>query len=269
MARQNLNVGAAANDGTGDTLRQAGIKLNETFVEVYQKLGGDSDQLAINLRFDSNAVVFSGNFDTTLKASDVNNDIVVNLPDSNGTLITAEGAADLLNKTLTNATLNDVNIVGSIGDSSNNEILDFDARNNAVNYLGIRNSPTTVSPLLYSEGEDSNVSLRILPKGTGAFEYGKYALNSITHTTQDSIPTNTSLIFMDGASLDVRLGNGQVFGEFKTIVNINNASACAITADNGFTAQVLQPDQALTAVWNGTNWYVVSSTIQSAGGGEG
>jgi membrane-associated protease RseP (regulator of RpoE activity) len=35
MARQSINVGAAPNDGSGDNLRNAFIKVNDNFVEVY------------------------------------------------------------------------------------------------------------------------------------------------------------------------------------------------------------------------------------------
>ena len=46
MARNNIGLGSAANDGTGDTLRGAGTKINNNFVELYQKLGGDSNNLS-------------------------------------------------------------------------------------------------------------------------------------------------------------------------------------------------------------------------------
>lgn len=35
MAKQTLNVGSTANDGTGDSLRSAATKINENFTEVY------------------------------------------------------------------------------------------------------------------------------------------------------------------------------------------------------------------------------------------
>lgn len=35
MAKQTINVGTAANDGTGDTLRNAMIKVNSNFTELY------------------------------------------------------------------------------------------------------------------------------------------------------------------------------------------------------------------------------------------
>lgn len=38
MTKQVIQVGSTTNDGTGDTLRQAGIKINDNFTEIYQAL---------------------------------------------------------------------------------------------------------------------------------------------------------------------------------------------------------------------------------------
>jgi hypothetical protein len=35
MAKQTINVGAAPNDGTGDTLRDSFVKTNDNFTDVY------------------------------------------------------------------------------------------------------------------------------------------------------------------------------------------------------------------------------------------
>ena len=43
MAYQSLGVGTTGNDGSGDTLRAAGIKLNANSVEIYTKIGDGSD----------------------------------------------------------------------------------------------------------------------------------------------------------------------------------------------------------------------------------
>ena len=37
MAIQNINVGLAANDGTGDDLREAFIKINQNFQNLLKK----------------------------------------------------------------------------------------------------------------------------------------------------------------------------------------------------------------------------------------
>ena len=42
MAYQALGLGSTANDGTGDSLRTGGDKINDNFVEIYTKLGDGS-----------------------------------------------------------------------------------------------------------------------------------------------------------------------------------------------------------------------------------
>ena len=97
MARQNISIGSSANDGTGDTLRQAGQKINETFVEIYQKFGGDSDILSSQISFEDSAIVFEGatadDFETTLTVVDPTADRTITLPNETGTLITSASAA--------------------------------------------------------------------------------------------------------------------------------------------------------------------------------
>ena len=45
MAKQTIGIGSAANDGTGDTLRDGAIKANSNFNELYEKLGNQTDIL--------------------------------------------------------------------------------------------------------------------------------------------------------------------------------------------------------------------------------
>ena len=48
MAKQTLNIGSSANDGTGDSLRDGAIKLNSVIDELYTNLGNDTN-LQINV----------------------------------------------------------------------------------------------------------------------------------------------------------------------------------------------------------------------------
>lgn len=49
MAKQNINVGVSANDGTGDTLRDGAIKVNNIINELYNYLGdGTNLRISIN-----------------------------------------------------------------------------------------------------------------------------------------------------------------------------------------------------------------------------
>ena len=52
MAKQIINIGASANDGTGDPLRNAFDKVNDNFNELYTS-GGTNGSTLINI-FDSN-----------------------------------------------------------------------------------------------------------------------------------------------------------------------------------------------------------------------
>ena len=109
MTRQNIGIGAAANDGSGDTLRQAGQKINENFVEIYQKLGGDSDVLSGEISVTSSGIAFEGattdDFETFLRANDPTQDNFIYLPDVSGELVVDSATQTLANKTLLTSTL--------------------------------------------------------------------------------------------------------------------------------------------------------------------
>ena len=42
MAKQNINIGSTANDGSGDSLRDAAVKINSNFTELYSTSGLDT-----------------------------------------------------------------------------------------------------------------------------------------------------------------------------------------------------------------------------------
>ena len=57
MAKQTINIGTVANDGTGDSVRTGGDKINDNFNEIYTALG-DGNSL--------NAVVTNATFQSAL-----------------------------------------------------------------------------------------------------------------------------------------------------------------------------------------------------------
>ena len=58
MARQTINIGTSANDGTGDPLRTAFDKINDNFAELYGA-DGDSNTLAADLDLNGNRIITS------------------------------------------------------------------------------------------------------------------------------------------------------------------------------------------------------------------
>jgi len=88
MARQTINIGAIADDGTGDSIRVSGVKINENFSEVY------AQQNFVNLthfEFDNNTIKgilsnadieMSGNGTGFVDMSDLTIDSTINLSDN-------------------------------------------------------------------------------------------------------------------------------------------------------------------------------------------
>lgn len=108
MTKQVLNRGTIANDGTGDTLRTASLKIQQNFDEIYEKLG-DGNVLMSLLDFDSDAIVFEGRtadqFETRLFATDPTADRTVTIPNYSGALVLDSATQTLANKTLTSPVL--------------------------------------------------------------------------------------------------------------------------------------------------------------------
>lgn len=122
MTRQNINVGSSANDGTGDTLRSAGTKINQNFQELYTQLGGDSSTLSTQVIIkDSGSVgtiIFEGtsadSHETKLIAADPTADRTITLPDAGGNVVLDIATQTLTNKTLTTPTIASITNGGTI-----------------------------------------------------------------------------------------------------------------------------------------------------------
>lgn len=114
MAKQSIGIGTSADDGTGDSLRTGGDKINDNFDELYTKLGDGSTLTADTVTLNSatqtlasktltaptltGAVNVTGTFvfegatddanETTLQVEDPSTDRTLTLPDEDGKLST-------------------------------------------------------------------------------------------------------------------------------------------------------------------------------------
>lgn len=115
MARQSVNTGTTANDGTGDTLRTAGGKINSNFQELYTLLGGDSASVGSTIQLTDSGVNFPGaTYITKLGFTEGGGNLNITLPDSSGTLL-----LDTATQTITNKTISvDSNTISGIVASS-------------------------------------------------------------------------------------------------------------------------------------------------------
>ena len=153
MTRQNINIGTNANDGTGDTLRQSGTKINQNFVEIYQRFGGDSDILMPGIQFDSNGIIFEGssvdNFETRLVVEDPTADRTVTIPNYTGEIIVDSATQTMANKTISDAKLIHPDIADSAGATYFYSFIPIDAslmsKNININLPSLSDSDTLVT----------------------------------------------------------------------------------------------------------------------------
>ena len=152
MTRQNINIGSSANDGTGDTLRTAGTKINANFQEIYTQLGGDSSILSTLVLLKDSAstgvVQFEGtsadSHETKLIATNPTADRTVSLPNATGTIVLQDTTDTLTNKTLTSPTLTTQKINDTSADHTYTLVPGELAANRNINLPVLSDSDTIV-----------------------------------------------------------------------------------------------------------------------------
>jgi hypothetical protein len=271
LARQNLNRGTTANDGSGDTLRQAGLKINQNFSELYSKLGAgvaDANNLSTVMGFDSSALTFdSASYTVSLKATTPTANRTINLPNASDTLVGLATTDTLTNKTLTSptinsGTLNTPKIGTSINDTNANELFKVSAAGSAVNEITVANAATTNGPSLSATGGDTNINLNLIAKGNGSVEVSKAAFDHQEITANGAASATKSLIIGNkGSALAVTLADGTTIGEYKVWIN-KGAGAMTVTPTTfaqGTTFALAQYD-GCTTIWDSdTGWYIVGN----------
>src|SRR5210317_307439 len=112
MARQNINIGSAANDGTGDTLRIAGQKINQNFAEIYEQLSGDSGQPSSNIQIQDTTIrrLQTATRYTDLAFTTPTAARTITFPNATGTVVLNNTTDTLTNKTLTAPVVSSLNV---------------------------------------------------------------------------------------------------------------------------------------------------------------
>ena len=163
MTRQNINVGSSANDGTGDTLRSAGTKINANFQELYTQLGGDSSTLSTKVIIkDSSSIgtiIFEGtstdSHETKLIAADPTADRTITLPNAAGNVVLDTATQTLTNKTLTTPTIASITNGGTITIPSGAGTIATIAASQTLTNKTLT-SPTINTPIIGTSLNDAN-----------------------------------------------------------------------------------------------------------------
>tara|TARA_R110001592_G_scaffold198595_1_gene446896 strand:+ start:161 stop:745 length:585 start_codon:yes stop_codon:yes gene_type:complete len=152
MAKQSVNLGSSANDGTGDPLRTAFDKINDNFDELYLYSTATAD----------NNITITGN---TIATDNTNGNITID-PNGTGRLIIATGAEIRVTDHVDNGIVfSDTN-----GDLSFSGALTFDGSTLATT------GSLTVNNRLRIQGNvissmTTNDDIDIDPSGTGKINY--------------------------------------------------------------------------------------------------
>jgi hypothetical protein len=146
MARQTINTGSAANDGTGDTLRSAGTKINSNFSELYTLVGGDTAGTGTTSQLtDSGLDILHTSGRTKVGAATVTGEVSIDFPTTAGTIVVDVATQTLTNKTLTSPSIDH-------GTFSGVKLLDNDSSHNYTLVTGALTADRNINiPALSSD----------------------------------------------------------------------------------------------------------------------
>jgi hypothetical protein len=94
MARQTINIGSSANDGTGDPLRTAFDKINDNFAELYGT-DGDSNTLAGDLDVNGHRITSTRSNEDIILAPAGTGSVIASALKFNGTTISSDDSTQI------------------------------------------------------------------------------------------------------------------------------------------------------------------------------
>ena len=250
MTRQNIGIGTLANDGTGDTLRSAGEKINENFIELYLKLGGDSDMLSAGMAFTTGSIVFEGSsldsYQTSLIVANPTKDNIITLPDSTGDVVITTAEQNLYRKHLYNTKLDGDVRLHSVSGTGYYKL----------NYLGVVDS-----------GEDLYLNIPdLLDSDTFVFNKNSATLTNKTLTSPSLVTprVTTSIDDVNGAELIKVTATSSAVNEI-TVTNAATGGKPVISATGSDTNITLSVTGKGTGSVEIGKVAYTSSTITTAG----
>ena len=246
MAKQTINIGSTANDGTGSTLRVGGDIINDNFNEIYTAFGDGSTLTA--------PLTAAGTATLTNKTIDLDaNTLTGTLAEFNTALqgdsfVSLTGSETLTNKTLTSPEINTITRTGDFTlDVSGDLILDSDGAT-----IGFKDGGTLFGAIINNSGElqlRSGASLGTAMSFSGA------------NTTANGNLTVTGNLTVNGSTTTVNSTNTTIDDNLLELNSgaSSNANDTGIIMERGSTG-----DNAIIAWDESADKFVVGTTTATA-----
>ena len=226
MAQEVINIGAQADDGTGDTIRGAGIKINANFDELYLRPSVASDIDVIQNNISTTAsdadivikpsgtgnVVFPGITieDNNIKSTGANEDLKF-VPSGSGSLVVGGIGFSGTSIIGTDSTIVNINENLVVDGSLNADTPTFSSPVTVNSTLDVASTTTlstltvsgassfvgttTIDNLLFNDNiisTSSNADLNLTPGGTGVVNVSNLTIDSSINLTDNVIKVTRS-----------------------------------------------------------------------------
>ena len=248
MAKQTINIGSTANDGTGSTLRVGGDIINDNFNEIYTAFG-DGSTLTAPLTAAGTATLTN----KTIDLGGTGNVITGSLAEFNTALqgdsfVSLTGSETLTNKTLTSPEINTITRTGDFTlDVSGDISLDSDGAT-----IAFKDGGTIFGAVINNSGElqlRSGASLGTAMSFSGA------------NTTANGNLTVTGTLTVNGTTTTVNSTNTTLDDNLLELNSgaTSNANDTGIIMERGSTG-----DNAIIAWDESADKFVVGTTTATA-----
>ena len=269
MAKQSINIGSSANDGTGDPLRTAFDKINDNFTELYGSTAEANDLI------EDSTPQLGGDLDVNgrrITSARSNEDIIL-LPNGTGGVVasavriagTTLSSDDSASITVAEAfqVNGATNIDGALTATSTLAVTGTSAFTGAATFTGattVNNALTANSVTTNTIASNgSNADLSIQPSGTGDVLISALRVNGTTLDSSDS----TSVNINENTIVD---GTLSVSGTSTLTGNVTASGTLTVTGVSTFGDQLDAESIVTTSVTsNGSN---ADLSLQPSGTGD-